>query len=77
MRQHNTVGHLEEMEPDSHYEWVTPDEGERRPFSRDQDAVVALATEWDLCLSGDALLHVQQHELERLFVPLVQARLHM
>ncbi len=42
-----------------------------------QDAVVALATEWDLCLSGDALLHVQQHGLERLFVPLVQARPHM
>ena len=36
MRQHNTVGHLEEMEPDSHYEWVTPDEAVRRPFSRDQ-----------------------------------------
>lgn len=36
MRQHNTVGHLEEMEPDSRYEWVTPDEGDRRPFSRDQ-----------------------------------------
>ena len=35
---------------------------------------MSLATEWDLCLSGDALLHIQQHGLERLFVPLVQAR---
>ena len=73
VRQHNTVGHMEEMEPDSHYEWVTPDESERIPFSREEANAVALATQWDLCLSGDALLHVQQHGLERLFVPLVQA----
>ena len=75
MRRHNTASHLEEREPDSHYEWITPDESERLPFSRDQDAAIKLASQWDLCLSGDALLHIQQHSLEALFVPLVQVRL--
>ena len=72
VRRHNTAAHLEEAEPDCHYEWVTPDESERAPFSRERAAILQLARRWDLCLSGDALLHIQQHGLEALFVPLVQ-----
>jgi hypothetical protein len=72
VRRHGTAQHREEMEPDSHYEWVSPDERVRLPFSRERGAVLGLAERFDLCISGDALLHIQQHQAESLFVPLAQ-----
>lgn len=68
-------GAEEEVEPDSHFEWVSPDESVRKPFSRERGAVLALASEFDLCLGGEALHHIQQIGAAPLFVPLTQVLL--
>lgn len=60
------------LEPDAHYCWVSPDEKTSVPFSREWEEVHALACEYDLCLTGDALTHIQQLGLEDYFVPLTQ-----
>lgn len=60
------------VEPDAHYCWVSPDEKTSVPFSREWAEVHALACEYDLCLTGDALTHIQQLGLEDYFVPLTQ-----
>lgn len=60
------------VEPDAHYCWVSPDERTSVPFSRAWEEVHALACEYDLCLTGDALTHIQQLGLEDYFVPLTQ-----
>lgn len=66
-------GAEDEEEPDSHFEWVSPDEATRRPFERSQEAAVALARQYDLCLGGEALHHIHQIGAAPLFVPLTQA----
>ena len=60
------------VEPDSCFEWVSPDERTRLPFSPGRRDALALAAEWDLCVAGDGLAHLQQAGLERSFIPLVQ-----
>lgn len=67
-------GEVQEQEPDAHFEWLSPDETERRPFSRDRDQVFALARDFDLCLGGDTLQHIENINAAALFVPLVQVR---
>jgi len=62
------------VEPDSHFEWVSPDEHARLPFSPARADALALAAEWDLCVAGDGLAHLQQGGLDAAFIPLVQAR---
>lgn len=62
------------LEPDSHYHWQTPDEATTLPFSRDRRKVLELAAEWDLCISGDGLQHLQQQRSEAFFIPLTQVR---
>lgn len=62
------------VEPDSHFEWVSPDERTRVPFSPARADALALAADWDLCVAGDGLAHLQQARLEGAFIPLVQAR---
>ncbi len=62
------------VEPDSHFEWVSPDERTRVPFSPARGDALALAAAWDLCVAGDGLAHLQQARLEGAFIPLVQAR---
>lgn len=59
-------------EPDSHFEWLSPDEAVRLPFSRSRDDAVQLAVQYDLCFGGDALHHVEQIGAAPLFVPLTQ-----
>lgn len=64
--------HAEEVEPDSHFQWITPDEQTQFDFARDQASALQLATEWDLCISGDGLTHLQQIGREAAFIPLAQ-----
>lgn len=64
--------HPEEAEPDSHFHWTTPDEGTQMEFVRDRTAVLQMASEWDLCISGDGLTHLQQIGQEAAFIPLAQ-----
>lgn len=64
--------HSEEPEPDSHFQWTTPDDGTQLEFTRDRTAVLQMASEWDLCISGDGLTHLQQIGEEAAFIPLAQ-----
>lgn len=64
--------HPEEAEPDSHFHWTTPDDGTQMEFTRDRTAVLQMASEWDLCISGDGLTHLQQIREEAAFIPLAQ-----
>lgn len=64
--------HLEETEPDSNFQWITPDESSCLDFSRDRLAVLQMASHWDLCISGDGLTHLQQIGQEAAFIPLAQ-----
>ena len=57
---------------DSDYGWSSPDETTRRPFSRDPAEVLDLASQYDLCVVGDALRHLAATGAERLFIPLIQ-----
>ena len=67
--------HAEDVEPDSHFEWITPDETIHVEFSRDRSTVLEMASEWDLCVSGDGLTHLQQIQQEAAFIPLAQVGL--
>lgn len=64
--------HPDQAEPDSHFEWITPDESSQLEFTRDRAAVLQMASEWDLCISGDGLTHLQQTGQEAAFIPLAQ-----
>ena len=64
--------HPEEAEPDSHFEWITPDETTHIEFTQDRTSVLQMASEWDLCISGDGLTHIQQIHQEAAFIPLAQ-----
>uniref|UniRef100_A0A383WJ86 Cation-transporting ATPase n=1 Tax=Tetradesmus obliquus TaxID=3088 RepID=A0A383WJ86_TETOB len=59
-------------EADAEFEWVSPDESSRIPFSRSWEELLLLAGEYDLCLTGDALAHVEGCKLGRRVIPLVQ-----
>lgn len=65
-------GHEEDLEDDSRFQWVTPDESVRLPFKRGRMDAVSLAAEWDLCISGDGLHHLQQIGAEAIYVALTQ-----
>jgi len=67
--------HPDQAEPDSHFEWITPDESSHLEFTRDRAAVLQMASEWDLCISGDGLAHLQQIGQEAAFIPLAQVLL--
>lgn len=41
-------------EADAEFEWVSPDESSRIPFSRSWEELLLLAGEYDLCLTGAA-----------------------
>jgi hypothetical protein len=42
-------------EADAEFEWVSPDESARIPYSRDWAELLLLAAEYDLCLTGGLL----------------------
>lgn len=67
--------HPDQAEPDSHFEWITPNESYQLDFTRDRSAVLQMASEWDLCISGDGLTHLQQIGQEAAFIPLAQVML--
>ena len=64
--------HSDEAEPDSHFHWVTPDESTCMAFTQNRLAVLQMARQWDLCISGDGLTHLQQIGEEAAFIPLAQ-----
>lgn len=59
-------------EPDAHFQWQSPDGAITLPFKRDRRKALELAAEWDLCISGDGLHHLQHYGCEADFIPLVQ-----
>jgi cation-transporting ATPase 13A1 len=65
-------GHEEDLEDDSRFQWVTPDETVRLPFNRGRPDAVSLAAQWDLCISGDGLHHLQQIGADATYVALAQ-----
>ena len=56
----------------SHFEWRSPDESIRKPFEAALASAVSVASQYDLCLSGDALHHLQQQGADTSYVPLTQ-----
>eukprot|EP00878_Enallax_costatus_P016666 GHUV01017486.1.p1 GENE.GHUV01017486.1~~GHUV01017486.1.p1 ORF type:complete len:1230 (+),score=386.32 GHUV01017486.1:189-3878(+) len=60
------------IEADAEFEWVTPNENLRVPFERNWEDLLLLASEYDLCLTGDALAHVEGCGLSRKLIPTVQ-----
>ena len=64
------------MEDDSHFQWLSPSEDACLPFARGRADALALASEWDLCISGDGLHHLHQIGADAAYVPLTQARPH-
>ena len=65
--------HKQEVtEPDSNFQWITPDESSCFHFSRDRLTVLQMSRQWDLCISGDGLTHLQQIGHETAFIPLAQ-----
>ena len=63
------------LEPDAHFQWQSPDEATVIPFSRNRRKALELAAEWDLCIAGDGLHHLQQCGCEADFIPLTQVTL--
>ena len=59
-------------EADEEFEWTSPDEAVRKPFTRGRTAALGLAMEYDLCVSGAGLAHLHSIEAEADVVPLVQ-----
>ena len=72
-----THKHPDQAEPDSHFEWISPDESTHMEFIRDRPAVLQMASEWDLCISGAGLTHLQQTGQEAAFIPLAQVPLNL
>ncbi len=68
------AGHEDDVEDDARFEWVSPDERVRRPFARGRRDALALACEWDLCVSGEGLAHLHHVGADAAYVPLTQAR---
>lgn len=58
--------------PDSAFHWLSPDEKTEQPFSRDAASARDLASQYDLCISGDALTHLHRVGADTTYVPLAQ-----
>ena len=56
----------------THFEWRSPDEAVRRPFEGELASAAEVASQYDLCLSGDALHTLQQRGIDTTYVPLTQ-----
>lgn len=67
-----TEDHTVALDLDSEYHWQTPDERTSIPFTRDRRQALELASQWDLCITGDSLLHLQFRRCEADFIPLAQ-----
>lgn len=57
---------------DSEYEWVSPDETVRIPFSRSLDDLLRVASRYDLAVSGEALGYLEGIGLAPTVIPMVQ-----
>ena len=62
-------------EADASYEWVSPDESVREPFSSHRSQAVTLASQYDLAISGEGLSHLHDIGAESTFVPMTQVHL--
>lgn len=57
---------------DGQFEWCSPDGATRLPFSREWDALLRVASEYDLGMTGDALAHVEAAGVAPKVIPMVQ-----
>ena len=69
--------HQAEAVDDSHLQWMTPDESITIPFSRDRQSALELASQYDLCISGDGLTHLHKIGADSSFLPLAQVNKHL
>lgn len=60
------------MHHDSEYEWVSPDETIRIPFSRSLDDLLKVASRFDLAVSGEALGYLESIGMAPTVIPMVQ-----
>lgn len=63
------------VQSDSEYQWLSPDESVRIPYSREWGPLLQLASEWDLAVSGEALGYVEGLGLGQQLIPLCQVSL--
>ena len=70
---HKVLHHPEAVD-DSHLQWVSPDEATILPFSRQREDALVLASEYDLCISGDGLTHLHKIGADAAFLPLAQVQ---
>lgn len=68
--------HHSEAADDSQLRWASPDEATVVPFSRRREDALLLASDYDLCISGDGLTHLHKIGADASFVPLAQVRPH-
>lgn len=54
--------------------WQTPDETQSVPFHSDRQELIRLASEWDLCVTGEAFPYFEKRHLMSLVLPLIQVR---
>ena len=54
------------------FAWLSPDETEKIPFSGEKDALLQLAAEWDLCVTGEAFPFLERRKLCSFVLPLIQ-----
>eukprot|EP00892_Ulva_mutabilis_P012294 jgi/Ulvmu1/9437/UM052_0001.1 len=60
---------------DEHFSWRSPDESTVEPFQPDRVAVVQLALQYDLCVTGDGLRHCTLAGIDDVVIGCTQARL--
>lgn len=61
-------------EPDTNFEYRTPEGAFVRHFSPDPSSLGELATDYDICVTGDALTHAHGKGALDSLVPVVQVR---
>eukprot|EP00210_Caulerpa_lentillifera_P008560 g8165.t1 len=54
------------------FEWVNPEETEHFPFVSNRTQILDLASEWDLCITGDCFGFLERNEMALFLIPLVQ-----
>lgn len=59
-------------EPDTHFEYRSPDGATVLPFRRDAKSIEEVAADYDICVTGDALTHAHGCGLLPALVPYVQ-----
>ena len=63
------------MDPShEHFSWRAPDDSHVVPFTPDRSAVVQLALNYDLCVTGEGLQHCCNAEIDDVVISCCQVR---